>query len=99
MRDLRPGFAGLTAALACLTSLAACDNRPNQWDAFVYPDKADRSHFEQTAGFKTFHLCREAAKNRVSRLADPPSADYECGHKCGKNEIIGEANRCAERRR
>jgi hypothetical protein len=62
--------------------LAACDDRPKQWDAFVYPDFEGSYDYERIAGFKSLELCRQAATNRIAQLPHPDQAQYECGYMC-----------------
>jgi len=72
----------MRAAIIALLLLFGCDNRPNQWDAFVYPNANDLTIHERIAGFKSFELCQEAAIDRLRRESDPDAGDYECGYKC-----------------
>ena len=65
--------------------LASCDDRPHQWDAFVYPDFDGSDKYERISGFKTFELCQQAAIDRVRSLPKSEKADYECGYRCGFN--------------
>ena len=70
------------AALALL-ALAGCDDRPDQWDAFLYNESDDGSVTEYTIeGFKTFELCQRAAQSELLRHGKGPTQDYECGFKC-----------------
>lgn len=79
--------------------LAGCDDRPKQWDAFVYPDRNDMSQSETIAGFKTFELCQQGAINRMRSFPEPDNADYECGYMCGPREDFGGINVCKETRK
>ncbi|WP_313808556.1 hypothetical protein [Sphingobium sp.] len=80
-------------------STAACDSRPDQWDAFVYPDRDDLSKHEEIAGFKTFELCQQAAIGRLRTLPDPDTGDYECGYKCEPRADLDGVNVCKETRK
>lgn len=71
----------LLAATLSLASLAACENRPDQWDAFVYPDD-DLIDFHRVAGFKSFELCQAAAQQLLAEFRPDGGGSYECGHKC-----------------
>ena len=79
--------------------LASCDTRPNQWDAFVYPDANDLSGFEEIAGFKTFELCQAAAIDRMRKVQKPTGGDYECGFKCVPDPKLDGLNVCQETRK
>lgn len=85
------------ALLALATT--ACDRRPDQWDAFVYPDRNDLTKHEEIAGFKTFELCQEAALDRLRTMAAPDGGDYECGYKCEARADLNGINVCEETRK
>lgn len=68
--------------LALGLALVACDDRPRQWDAFVYPDSEGSDAYETIEGFRSLELCRKAAENRIRQLKEPEKADYECGYQC-----------------
>lgn len=87
---------GLTLAIAAL--LASCDGRPDQWDAFVYPDVNDMETFKTIEGFESFEACQSAAIGELRSLPDPDSGDYECGHKCAIDPDLG-INVCKETRK
>jgi hypothetical protein len=87
------------AALWLAILLAACDNRPKQWDAFVYPNIEGSDNFERISGFKTFELCQQAAIDRVRSLPEPEKAAYECGYMCGRNPDFPEFETCKETRK
>jgi hypothetical protein len=82
--------------LAGMLLVAGCDKRPDQWDAFVYPDRENMERVETYRGFKTFELCQEAAIGRLRILRDPDGGDYECGYKCAPDESMGGLNVCKE---
>ena len=85
------------AKLIVLTAfLASCDDRPNQWDAFVYPDVENMESYQVIKGFKTFELCQQASLEQLR--SSPTEGDYECGYKCGPNEDYGGINVCKETR-
>lgn len=84
----------LIAAALCLQ---ACDNRPDQWDAYIYRDPENSDAVEMIRGFKTFELCQTAAIDRLK--STPGDGDYECGYKCGPNEKYGGMNLCKETRK
>ena len=87
------------AALALL-ALAGCDDRPDQWDAFLYNESDDGSVTEYTIeGFKTFELCQQAAQSELLRHGKGPTQDYECGYKCGPSAEYGGMNVCKETRK
>ncbi|OWR00878.1 hypothetical protein CDQ91_00040 [Sphingopyxis witflariensis] len=79
-------------------SLASCDQRPNQWDAFIYPNGNDLTTSKTIKGFKTFELCQSAAISELRSLPDPDRGDYECGYKCEFDPNI-DIHVCKETRR
>ena len=87
------------AAVGLALAASGCDKRPDQWDAFVYPNRNDLSVHEEIAGFKTFELCQQAAIDRLRTFPDPDNGDYECGYKCGPNPEFGNAKLCKETRK
>lgn len=68
--------AALLLLLALL--LAACDDTPGQWSAYVYPDARDRSHWTRTDRFKSESMCACAAEESIASLPDPKKAAYKC---------------------
>ena len=82
--------------VAALLILTGCDDRPDQWDAFIYPNENDLTVNETIRGFKTFDLCRRAAIDRLKSL--PGDGDFECGYKCGPVSKYGDMNLCKETR-
>lgn len=79
--------------------LVGCDNRPDHWDAFVYPDAADLSGYERISGFTSFELCQRAAIDRMRSIQRESGGDYECGYKCESNPNLGGLNVCKETRK
>jgi hypothetical protein len=78
------------ASSLLLLLFAACDRRPQQWDAFVYPDADNLAIYERIAGFKTFELCQQAAISRLRTDGKADDGDYECGFKCERHaELSG----------
>ena len=88
---MRIAVAGLTLAIV------ACDDRPRQWDAFIYPDSEGSEKFVRISGFKTFELCRDAATDRIQSFPEPEKAAYECGYMCRFEPTYG-MNVCKETR-
>ena len=78
--------------------VTGCDNRPDQWDAFVYPNANDLTVNETIRGFKTFELCQQAAINRLRQSKKSDVGDYECGYKCEPYGSYG-GNLCEETRK
>ncbi len=78
---------------------AACDNRPDQWDAFIYPDRNDLTKHKEIKGFKTFDLCQQASIDQLRALPDPDGGDYECGYKCEPRADLNGINVCKETRK
>lgn len=84
--------------LPLLVVLTSCDGRPDQWDAFVYPNATDLTVNETIRGFKTFELCQQAAIDRLRASNRADQGDYECGYKCEPHGPYG-GNLCAETRK
>ena len=82
---------------AASITLVGCDDRPDQWDAFIYPSADNLTVNETIRGFKTFELCQRAAIDRLQLL--PGDGDYECGYKCGPSPEFGGLNVCKETRK
>lgn len=75
--------------VALIILIFGCDRRPDQWDAFVYPNANNLTGRERIAGFKTFELCQAAAISRLRQEVDPDAGDYECGYKCEPHPQYG----------
>jgi hypothetical protein len=84
--------------LAIFIFLVSCDKRPDQWDAFIYPDATNLTVNDTIRGFKTFELCQQAAINRLRASNRADKGDYECGYKCEPYGHYG-IYRCAETRK
>jgi hypothetical protein len=81
-----------------LMLLTGCEQSPDQWDAFVYPNANDLTINETIRGFKTFELCQRAAIDRMNAIQKPTGGDYECGFKCKPFGSYG-GNICKETRK
>ena len=88
----------LLLCVAALAPAGACDRRPDQWDAFVYPDRFDLTRHEAILGFKSFESCQVAAIDRMHRIQGEGGGDYECGYKCAPR-APGGLNVCKETRK
>lgn len=97
--SLPAGSWNVAAAVGLALAASGCDDRPDQWDAFVYPDRDDTWVKEEITGFKTFELCQQAAINRLSQLPDPDQGDYECGYRCAHDPNFGGMKLCKETRK
>lgn len=73
----------LAVAIGAALALAACDQRPDEWDAFIYPSADNLTVHEEISGFRSFELCQQAAIEHLRHHHDANAGDYECGHKCG----------------
>lgn len=88
-----------------LLALAGCDQRPDEWTAFVYPDGADLTEHFEMRGFKSFEQCQQSAINsirgfeRTEPTDERAAADYECGYKCAPDPKLGGINVCKETRK
>lgn len=88
--------ASFVLAIIAGMNVSACDDRPDQWDAFIYPGDDLLTH-EEIRGFKTFDLCQAAAQERLRASRPDGGGDYECGYKC---EASGSGvNICEETRK
>jgi len=89
----------IVALAAICGLLSGCgDDRPDQWDAFVYPGD-DLFDYEAIRGFKTFELCQVAAIDRLQSLRPDGGGDYECGYRCGLDANFPGMNICKETRK
>jgi hypothetical protein len=87
------------ASLASLLLLAACDSRPREWTAWVYPDPVEHPARKATLrGFKNFEQCQEAALSTLRSYQYTQYATYECGYRCAYDPQIND-NICAEVRK
>jgi hypothetical protein len=92
---------GATVSVLFVTALAlaACDDRPKQWDAFVYPDAENLAAHEEIRGFTSFDHCQTAAINHLRQHHDADAGDYECGYRCGPAPGGLGGNLCEETRK
>lgn len=97
LRDGCRGWIPL-ALLSVILSIAGCDDRPAQWDAFVYPGDDLTAH-EEIRGFVSFELCQEGAQQRLRALRPDGGGDYECGYRCGPLSPASETRICKETRK
>ena len=88
----KPLFTGL------LLLTGACDDRPSEWEAFVYPDAGNLDRYIAVPGFKTFELCQQGAINILRAQSQPDSGDYECGYRCRYDPTL-KTNVCKETRK
>lgn len=88
---------GVLPLLLLVTACGVVDDRPNQWDAFIYPNAEASDKFEVIRGFKSFELCQEAAIGQMRQLSEPDKASYECGYKCEYDPRV-EVDVCKETR-
>lgn len=86
----------IAASAAAL--LVGCDERPAQWDAFVYAGDDLLTH-EEIRGFVSFELCQEAAQQRLRSLRPDGGGDYECGYRCGPLAPGSTTRLCKETRK
>ena len=86
-------------ALVPMLALLGCDQRPDYWTAFVYPNGADLgTHFEMQ-GFKSFEHCQQSAINAIRGFKQTPISTYECGYKCEAGAGLGGVKLCKETRK
>lgn len=82
--------AAKTSLLAiAFAATSACDNRPDNWTAFIYPEGADIGDYFAMTGFESFEHCQEAAISAIRGFGRAAVADYECGYKCGGSSGLG----------
>lgn len=87
---------GISLLLAAL--LTSCDDRPNYWEAYVYPAGDDESQSFRIDGFVSFETCKRAAIQQLERLNATRTGWYECGYKCGTRPGYGDLRICKETR-
>ncbi len=79
-------------------ALASCDTRPNNWNAYVYPNGITQKPFI-IRGLVSHGACRDAAKEVIFWLkGDPSEASYECGYKCKPLDGANDLDLCKETR-
>lgn len=81
-----------------LLALAACDDRPKEWTAWVYRDRTDLTQSVKLVGFNSFEHCQEAAITTLRSYDDPDAGDYECGYMCRYDPGL-QTNVCKETRK
>ncbi len=83
--------------LSLVLMLAACDSRPNEWNAYVYPDSSRKDREFILRGFATYEACRVAAKEVLVWFeAEDTTGTYECGFKCGPYNGLADLDVCKE---
>ena len=87
----------LARLIATAALLTGCDDRPDQWDAYIYPDVENMDSYKVIKGFKTFELCQTASLEQLR--SSPTDGDYKCGYMCGPNDDFGGLEMCKEMRR
>lgn len=85
--------------IGILLGIAACDQRPSTWQAYIYPDASDLTRVVEMGSFKTFEECQTAAIGGLRALGLAGVGDYECGYRCGPSEKYGGINVCKETRK
>ncbi|QNM83250.1 hypothetical protein H8M03_02555 [Sphingomonas sabuli] len=65
-----------------LLLLAACDDRPRQWDLFIYPNAGDLTVHEELRGFTSFEHCKAAADYALKLRSPEGGGTFECGYMC-----------------
>lgn len=71
---------GLSVIAALL--LTSCDDRPEAWTGWAYPNRENLTYSVSLTGFRTFEQCQEATIGALRTFSDPDAGDYECGFKC-----------------
>jgi hypothetical protein len=77
-------LAGFTLAAF---ALGGCDNRPDQWDAMIYPEAESDGGIVTIRGFKTAELCQSAATEQLDALNAIEAGTFVCGHRCAPRPI------------
>lgn len=82
--------------MMAMVLLAACSEEPENWTAFVYPDRQNvpiGSEIQRYAigRFESFKDCRAAAATKMEEIfhSDGPVPAYECGYACGERAEYG----------
>lgn len=79
-------------------NLASCDTRPNNWNAYVYPNGITQRAVI-LRGFVSHAACRDAAKEVIASLkTNQSAASYECGYKCKPYDGADDLDLCKETR-
>jgi len=89
----------LLGALTACALLAACDDRPTTWKAYVYPDRENMDRVLKLDGFVDLKSCQVAAFGTLAFLDRISEGDYECGYRCAPKADFGGLDVCAETRR
>jgi hypothetical protein len=77
--------------------LAACDSRPNEWNAYVYPDDSRKDLEFIIRGFASYEACKVAAKEVLIWFKEEDDlGTYECGFKCGPDKGLADLEVCKE---
>jgi hypothetical protein len=85
-------------ALGACGLLLSCD-RPAEWSALVYRDRADLDHPEFVGNYGTFEECQAQAINRLRQYEEPDAGDFICGFKCRTREDFGGLMICKDKRK
>ena len=65
-----------------LVALAACDERPKDWTAYVLPNPDRMESGVHIRGLKDFETCRRAAIDVMVKLGGADVGIFECGYDC-----------------
>lgn len=71
--------------LCLVLALSGCDERPDTWTAFVYPDATDLTESQIMTGITSFEECRSLAIDALRKMNGASRGDYECGYRCAYN--------------
>ena len=81
-----------------LLLVASCDDRPQEWIAWVYPHGENLVLSESMIGFETFEKCQQAAIMKLQSYKEPDAGAYQCGYMCRYDPQSG-VNVCKEIRK
>ncbi len=83
---------GRITLLIMAFALVSCDTRPNNWNAYVYPNGITQKAII-LRGFVSHAACRDAAREVIVQ-----EASYECGYKCKPLDGVNDLDLCKETR-
>ncbi|MBA1366241.1 hypothetical protein [Burkholderia gladioli] len=86
------------ALIVCAVIAAAAfayERLTEQWTAFVYPVRAERTVSKTLGPFNTLFECRDQATAELARMGVSPTAGtYACGLNCDGGAKLGDVQIC-----
>jgi len=72
---------------------------PDEWEGFVYPNRADLTVHRNIGVYDSIEGCRDAAISKLEALNALIKGDYECGLNCEERDGFGSIKICEETKR